>query len=107
MSKINEIKVKVKETATEVKDFVVDNKGLIASCAFSSVLIIGGIVYGRKVDKKYETAWRKAKELYESGQLDGDFGPYKVAKFFEPKTGELIGQTMMHVDSVNAFSSLK
>lgn len=107
MSKMNEIKNKVKETATEVKDFVVDNKGLIASCAASGVLIIGGIVYGRKIDKKYETAWRKAKELFESGQLDGDFGPYKVAKFFEPKTGELIGQTMMHVDSVNAFSSLK
>lgn len=107
MSKMNEIKNKVKENATEVKDFVVDNAGLIASCAASGLLIIGGIVYGRKIDKKYETAWRKAKELYESGRLDGDFGPYKVAKFFEPKTGELIGQTMMHVDSVNAFSNLK
>lgn len=107
MSKMNEIKNKVKETATEVKDFMVDNKELIVGCAFSGVLIIGGIVWGRKVNKKYETAWRKAKELFESGQLDGDFGPYKVAKFFEPKTGELIGQTMMHIDSVNVFSNLK
>lgn len=106
MLKMNEMKNKVKETATEVKDFVVDNKGLVASCVFSGVLIIGNIAYGRKVDKKYATAWRKAKELYESGQLDGDFGPYKVMRFFEP-TGEFIGETMCHENTVKAFLDVK
>lgn len=104
---LKEIKGKVKETATKVKDVVVDNKEVIAFYGVMTGVIVGSVVWGRHSSKKYETAWRKAKEAFENGQLDADFGPYKLMKFFEPKTGEFIGQTMCHEKSVKAFLELK
>ena len=104
---LKEIKGKVKETAVKVKDLVVDNKEVVIYCGALTGILVGSIVYGRRINKKYDTAWRNAKQAFENGQLDADFGPYKLMKFFEPKTGDFIGQTMCHEDSVNAFLDLK
>lgn len=107
MLKANEIKGKVKETANKAKDWAFDHKeGLIASGALAGVLI-GSIVLGRKYNKKFEKAWRAAKQAYERGQVDYDFGPYKVMRFLEPKTGEFIGETVCHEDACKAFLDLK
>lgn len=104
---LKEIKGKVKETAVEVKDWTIDHKeGLIAGGILTGVLI-GSIVLGRRYDKKFEKAWRGAKQAYDNGQLDYDFGPYKLMKFFEPKTGEFIGETLCHKDTVEAFLNVK
>lgn len=107
MSKINEIKIKAKEKVTAVKDFVVDNKDTITLCAVTGGVLIGSIVYTKHMSKKYEALWRAAKKAYDSGNLDYDFGPYKVLKAFEPKTGEFIGETLCHEDTVKAFLNLK
>lgn len=110
-NKINEIKGKVKGMAVEAKDWVVDHKFELAFYggfygAIAGVLA-GSIVLGRHNSKKYEKAWRAAKEAYENGRLDSDFGPYKVMRFFEPSTGDFLGETMCHNDSVKAFLNLK
>lgn len=106
MKKFNELKGKVKETAVEVKDWASENKGAIIAYGACAGILIGGIVLGRRNTKKFEAAWRAAKEAYENGNLDYDFGPYKVIKFFEP-TGEFIGENIMHKDSCEVFMNLK
>lgn len=104
---LKEIKGKVKETAVEAKDWADDHKeGLIAFGVLTGVLV-GGIVLGRIYDKKYESAWRAAKQAYDNGDLNHDFGPYKLMKFFEPKTGEFIGETLCHEDTVKGFLNVK
>ena len=107
MAMLKEIKGKVKETATEVKDLIVGNKELVAFYAAMTGVIVGGVVYGRHVNKKCMSAWRNAKQAFDNGQLDADFGPYKLMKFFEPKTGEFIGQTMCHKGLMEEFLKVK
>ena len=41
------------------------------------------------------------------GNRNYDYGPYKLCKFFDPKTLEEIGKVMMHETSVDAFLKLK
>ena len=104
---LKEIKGKVKETAVKVKDAVIDNKEIVIYYGALTGILVGGIVYGRHVNKKYEAAWRNAKQAFENGQLDADFGPYKLMRFLEPKTGDFIGQTMCHEDTMNLYLKLK
>lgn len=104
---LKEIKGKVKETAVEVKDWANEHKGNLIVGGVGAGIIIAGIVLGRKYDKKFESAWRAAKQAYDNGDLDHDFGPYKLMKFFEPKTGEFIGETLCHEDAVETFLNLK
>lgn len=106
MSKINEIKNKVKETASEVKEGFVDNADVIIPLTVAAGFLIGGIAMCKHTSKKYEKLWRAAKEAYENGNMDYDFGPYKVMKIFEP-TGEFIGETMCHESCTKAFLDLK
>lgn len=103
---LKEIKTKAKETAVEVKDFVVDNKGLIAFYGVMACGMIACAVYGKHTSKKYDTLWHKAKEQLDNGQIKQDFGPYKIARFFEP-TGEFMGEIPMHEKSTEAFLNLK
>lgn len=109
--KINELKGKVKEVSVEAKEWFSDHKVDIAVYGTMTGIIVGGIVggivLGRLHDKKYENAWHAAKTAYENGQLDADFGPYKLMRFLEPTTGEFIGETMCHKDTVEAFLKLK
>ena len=107
MAKLENLKVKVKEKAVEAKDWMVDYKFELAFYGAAAGILIGGIVLWQHNAKKYEKAWRAAKEAYENGRLDQDFGPYKVMRFFEPKTGDFLGETMCHNDSVKAFLNLK
>ena len=104
---LKEIKGKAKEAAVEVKDWANEHKGNLIVCGVGAGIIITGIVLGRKYDKKFELAWRAAKQAYDNGELDHDFGPYKLMKFFEPKTGEFIGETLCHKDTVEAFLNVK
>lgn len=104
---LKEIKGKVKETAVEAKDWVYDHKEGLIACGALTGILVGGIVLGRKHTKKFESAWRAAKQAYDNGDLDYDFGPYKLMKFFEPKTGEFIGETLCHEDTVEAFLDVK
>lgn len=106
MKKLNELKGKVKETAVEVKDWTSEHKVAIACSGVYAGALIGCIVLGRHNSKKFETAWRAAKEAYENGNLDHDFGPYKVMKIFEP-TGQFIGETVCHKDTCEVFLKLK
>ena len=109
MAKLNKenLKVKVKNVTDEVREFVDDNKFYIGFYGVGIGMIVGGIVLGRNYNKKFEEAWRAAKQAYDNGNLDYDFGPYKVMKFFEPKTGEFIGETLCHGETVKAFIDLK
>lgn len=102
---LKEMKTKVKETANEVKDFVVDNKGLLIMYGVIGAAAVGSIAYGRHDSKKWQALWRKAKDQLDSGEIT-DFGPYKVCKFFEP-TGEFIGQLPMAAPTVERFLELK
>ena len=106
MSKINEIKNKVKEKAGEVKDVIVDNKEALIVNGVAIGFLVGGIALSKHNSKKYHKLWSAAKEAYEAGNLDYDFGPYKVMKFFEP-TGEFIGETLCHETAVKNFLELK
>lgn len=110
-NKIKNLKVKVKGATVEAKDWIIDHKyEIIFYGGFYGVMagvLAGSIVLGRHNSKKYEKAWRAAKEAYENGHMDHDFGPYKVMRFFEPSTGEFLGETMCHNDSVKAFLNLK
>lgn len=100
---------KVKEKAVAAKEWLGENKDLLAYYA-----VMGGIAGGMVVtcivthnsNKKYLEAWRKAKEAFESNNMNHEFGPYKVMKFFEP-TGEFIGQTMCHEGPMKKFLELK
>lgn len=107
MSKINEITNKVRETASEAKEVVVDNLNVIIPVGVAFGFLVGGIALSKHTSKKYEKLWWAAKEANESGNLDHDFGPYKVMKFFEPKTGEFIGETVCHESCMKAFLDLK
>lgn len=107
MTKLKDLKVKVGEKASEAKDWIVDHSFEVAFYGTMTGVLVGSIVLGRHNSKKYEKAWRAAKEAYENGRLDSDFGPYKVMRFFEPATGKFIGETMCHNDSVKAFLNLK
>lgn len=104
---LKEIKGKVKNVAKGAKEFVEENKAL---CIIDGAIVVGAItlgVLGHRHDKKFENAWRAAKEALDNGNLEHEFGPYKVMKFFEPKTGDFIGQTMCHEETVKAFLELK
>lgn len=107
MAKLENLKVRVKGMASEAKDWFDDYKFEIAFYGITAGILVGGIALGQHYSKKYEKAWRAAKEAYENGHLDQDFGPYKLMKFFEPKTGEFIGETMCHEASVKSFLNLK
>ena len=103
---LKELKSKVRNGIGRVKEVVADNKELVIY-AGTMVGVIGvSVVCGRR-NKRYQTAWRNAKQAFEAGQLDTDFGPYKLMKFFEPTTGDFIGQTMIHEDSVEQFLKFK
>lgn len=104
---LKEIKGKVKETAVEAKDWVGDRKEQVFAFGALTGILVGGIVIGRNYNKSFEKAWRNAKRAYDSGDSTFDFGPYKVMKFFEPKTGEFIGETLCHEDTVKAFLDVK
>lgn len=104
---LKEIKGKVKETAVEAKDWVYDHKEGMVAGGIGTGIIITGIVLGRNHAKKFESAWRAAKQAYDNGDLDYDFGPYKLMKFFEPKTGEFIGETLCHENAVEGFLNVK
>ena len=106
MSKINEIKNKVKETTDKVKDVVVDNKKAIIVNGVAIGLLVGGVIYTKHNSKKFEKLWRAAMTAYENGDMNYDFGPYKVMKIFEP-TGEFIGETLCHETATKAFLDLK
>lgn len=107
MSKINEIKNKAKEKAGAAKEWLVDNKSEIAYYGVLTGIAVGGVVASKLHDKKYHNMWSNAKNAWENGNLDHDFGPYKVMKFFEPKTGEFIGETMCHERAMKSFLKLK
>lgn len=107
MSKIKEIKTKVGEKTEATKEWFIDNKDAIIPLAISGGILAIGIGVSKLTGKKYETMWRAAKAAYDTGNLDHDFGPYKVMKFFEPKTGDFIGETLCHEDSVKMFLNLK
>lgn len=103
---LKELKGKVQNGIGRAKELVTDNK---EACIYvgSLVAIVGvSVICGRR-NKRYQTAWRNAKQAFEAGQLDADFGPYKLMKFFEPATGEFLGQTMCHEKSVKSFLDLK
>lgn len=104
---LKEIKGKVKEKAVEVKDWTVDHKGELIAFGSIAGILVGGIVLGRRVNKKYVDGWRRATEAYKNGDLTADFGPYKLMRFLEPKTGEFIGEVMCHEDTVKAFLDVK
>ena len=107
IKKLNGITEKIKVKAGKVKDVIVDNKEVIIVNGVAIGLIAGGIVLSKRSSKKYEALWRAAKKAYDEGNLEYDFGPYKVMKIFEPKTGEFLGETLCHETATKAFLELK
>lgn len=106
IKKLNGVTEKIKETAGKAKDVVVDNKEAIIVNGVAIGLLVGGVIYTKHNSKKFEKLWRAAKTAYENGDMDYDFGPYKVMKIFEP-TGEFIGETLCHETATKAFLDLK
>lgn len=107
MNKLNKLTGKVKETAIQVKDWTSDHKSELIFCGAMAGVLVGGIVLGRRYDKKYAEMWRKASQAYKDGNLDYDFGPYKLMRIIEPKTGEFIGEVMCHEETCKAFLNIK
>lgn len=107
MKKLNGITEKIKEKAGKAKDVIVDNKEVIIVDGLVVGLLVGSMVLSKRNSKKYETLWRAAKKAYDEGNLDYDFGPYKVMKIFEPKTGEFLGETLCHETATKAFLNIK
>ena len=107
IKKLNGVTEKIKGTAIKAKDVIVDNKEVIIVDGVVIGLLVGSIVLSKRSSKKYEALWRAAKKAYDEGNLDYDFGPYKVMKIFEPKTGEFLGETLCHETATKAFLDLK
>ena len=103
--KTSEMKKEIKEFGTKAKEFVNENKWTIAYFGTLGAFAIGSIVVGRRNHKKFEALWRNAKEQLDRGEIT-DFGPYKVAKFFETN-GDFIGQLPMHEETVKMFLEVK
>ncbi len=104
---LNNLKVKAKEGKDKVCKFVTDNAFEIG---YWSVLVGGTValcVVGNCKRKKYATMWHYAMTAFRNGDKDYVYGPYKIAEFFEPNTGEKIGDMLMHQDSVKAFLEVK
>lgn len=100
---LNNLKVKAKEGKDKVCNFVSDHAFEIG---YWSVLVGGTValcVVGKRKAKEYNTMWRNAMTAFRNGDKDYDYGPYKITEFFEPNTGEKIGELLMHQDSVKAF----
>ena len=106
IKKLNGVAGKIKETGGKAKDVIVDNKEVIIVDGVVIGLLVGSIVLSKRNSKKYEALWRAAKKAYDEGNLDYDFGPYKVIKIFEP-TGEFVGETLCHETTTKAFLNLK
>ena len=104
---LQEIKGKVKNGTEKVTDFCKDHWFELAVGAGCIVGGTIGIVLVKRDSKKFETMWRGALHAYRNGDLNYDYGPYKVVKFFDPKTLEQIGDTVMHKDTVEAFMNCK
>ena len=107
MKKTEEIKCKVKEATNEVKEVIVDNKGQFILYGVCIIIGLICIVLCKRDSKKHHLLWSAAKKAYENGDLNHDFGPYKVMKFFEPKTKEFIGETVVHENCMKAFLDIK
>ena len=101
------IKEKAKNGAEKVKDFWDDYGIIIGYCAACIVIPVGLIALGRRGSKKAMIAWREAQKQMLDGNLNYDYGPYKLCKFFDPNTLEEIGKVVMHKDTVEAFSKVK
>lgn len=106
----NKVETKAKEVGTGFVDFVGDHVPEI----IYGTLVVGGLtMWGlalhkvNKESKGWEAAWRLANDHMKNNDTDFDYGPYKLMKFFEPKTGELIGQMACHEDTVKAFLEVK
>lgn len=100
------IKEKAKNGAEKVKDFW-DDYGYYGYCAVCIAIPVGVIALGIRGSKKAMIAWREAQKQMLDGNLNYDYGPYKLCKFFDPNTLEEIGKVVMHETSVDAFLKLK
>lgn len=104
--KAKKIEEKIKEGATGLVGFVGDHIPEFVGGA----MFIGGIIGLAKLSqrsKAFEDAWRLANNYMKNNDFDHDFGPYKLMKVFEPKTGEFLGQFACHEDTANIYLSLK
>lgn len=104
--KAKKILPKIKDGATGLVGFFEDHfvEMIIGGC------IVGGIVGLAKAkndSKAWEDAWRLANNYMKNNDFDHDFGPYKLMKVIEPKTGELLGQFACHEDTANVYLNLK
>ena len=104
---IKEMKEKVIGKVSEVKDWTVDHKVELIAVGVYAGIITGGVLLGRRSVKKGEVAWQKAMEAYKNGQMDYDFGPYKIMRILEPKTGDFIGEVLCHKDVCKALLGIK
>ncbi len=105
MLKLREAKKKMCEKAANAKKWTSDHKKiLIAGGALGAVVV--STVYGmhvRKECKALDELWSKTIDAMKRKDRDFDYGPYKIMRFFEPKTEELIGEMPCHVNAVNGF----
>lgn len=102
----NENKTKTEERIEKVKGFVEDH-ALGITYGIGALACAGIIIAGKKHDKKFEKMWRAAKTALDNGDKDYNYGPYKLAKFFDPNTDEFLGQLPIHETAVESFLKLK
>lgn len=101
------IKEKAKNGAEKVKDFWDDYGLLVGYCAGGIAITAGLMALGKRSYKKAMIAWREAQKQMLDGNLNYDYGPYKLCKFFDPNTLEEIGKMVVHKDTVEAFLNVK
>ena len=97
------IKTKGKECGAKVKNFYENHQD---GCFYAGCIIAGsliGIGFSKYTSAKWNKMRKSALDAYRNNDTNYDFGPYKVAKFFNPNTKEFIGDTIMLEDLVNVF----
>lgn len=104
---LQKVESKIKNGAEKMGNFCKDH---IFEICVGTGCAIGGvacIMSFKHKNNSYHIAWQKALNAYRNKDANYDYGPYKIAKFIDPKTLETIGDTVMHGETVELFLNVK
>lgn len=104
---MSKLTTKAKELAKRGKEFVSDHQTEIV-CA--GIIVSGIVATGAYIhihNKRFFKLWQEANNALHNGDMNHDYGPYKIMRFIEPKTRELIGEVACHEDTCKAFLDIK